>query len=119
MPLFSQNRPPKIVRQSPVKSDTLDVTVSTIRIARGNYNTVIFDNHADKRHAGFFLGGYAIDHSSQRAETREAAMDQHREALYAARTEEPFPPRGGHDESCAYISGMTTRCTCSTEGGVR
>jgi len=32
------------------------------------------------------------------------------------RTEEPFPPRGGHDEMCAYVSGMTTRCTCS-EGG--
>jgi hypothetical protein len=36
--------------------------------------------------------------------------------MYAARTEEPFPPRGGHDELCAYVSGMTTRCTCS-EGG--
>ncbi|WP_328336835.1 hypothetical protein [Streptomyces violaceus] len=28
-----------------------------------------------------------------------------------------FPPRGGHDATCAYVSGMTARCTCSTEGG--
>lgn len=31
---------------------------------------------------------------------------------------EPFPARGGHAELCAYVSGMTTRCTCS-EGGAR
>lgn len=115
---FLQNRPPEIVRQTPVKSATLNVTVSTIRIKRGYYDTVIFDNHEDKRHVGWFLGEYVVDHSSKRAETREAAMDQHREALYTARTEEPFPPRGGHDEMCAYVSGMTTRCTCS-EAGVR
>ncbi|WP_063856833.1 MazG-like family protein [Streptomyces cyaneogriseus] len=36
----------------------------------------------------------------------------------AARTEEPFPPRGGHDATCAYVSGMTSRCTCS-DGGAR
>jgi hypothetical protein len=46
-------------------------------------------------------------------------MDDHREALYAARTEEPFPPRGGHDATCAYVSGMTTRCTCASEEAAR
>lgn len=27
--------------------------------------------------------------------------------------EKPFPPYGGHDPTCAYVSGMTTRCTCA------
>ncbi|MGY1579207.1 hypothetical protein [Streptomyces sp. MN13] len=31
----------------------------------------------------------------------------------------PFPPYGGHDPACAYVSGMTTRCTCSSDGGAR
>jgi hypothetical protein len=26
---------------------------------------------------------------------------------------EPFPPRGGHDNPCAYASGMSSNCTCS------
>ncbi|MBQ1164524.1 hypothetical protein KBZ21_41820, partial [Streptomyces sp. A73] len=34
-------------------------------------------------------------------------------------TEEPFPPRGGHSDLCAYASGMGSRCTCSAEGGAR
>jgi hypothetical protein len=108
---------PEIVRQTPVKTGTKQLTVSTIRIKRGYYDTVIFDDSPGKEHTGQMLGGFVIDQSSKRADTREAAMDDHREALYAARTEEPFPPRGGHDELCAYVSGMTTRCTCSTEGG--
>jgi hypothetical protein len=107
---------PEIVRQTPVVTDTKQLLVSTVRIGGGYYDTVIFDESADKRYAGFFLGGYVINHSSKKAGTREAAMDQHREALHAARTEQPFPPRGGHDALCAYVSGMTTRCTCS-EGG--
>jgi hypothetical protein len=115
--MIPQLRLPEIVRQTPVVTDGKQLTVSTIRIKRGYYDTVIFDESGDKRHAGFFLGGYVINKSSKKAGSREAAMDDHREALYAARTEEPFPPRGGHDATCAYISGMTTRCTCSTEGG--
>jgi hypothetical protein len=63
--------------------------VSTIRIAADYYDTVIFDDSADKRHAGMLLGGYVIDHSSKRADDREAAMENHREALIAAREQEP------------------------------
>lgn len=113
----SRNRLPEIVRQTPVKSGTKDLLVSTVRIGGGYYDTVIFDESDNKRHAGFFIGGYVINHSSKKAGNRDAAMEDHREALHAARTEEPFPPRGGHDETCAYVSGMTTRCTCA-EGGV-
>jgi hypothetical protein len=116
--MISQKGLPEIVRQTPVKTDTKDLLVSTVRIGGGYYDTVVFDESSDKRHAGFFLGGYVINRSSKKAGSREAAMDDHREALLAARTEEPFPPRGGHDELCAYVSGMTTRCTCS-EGGAR
>lgn len=119
MSTSSQKRLPEIVRQTPVVTDTKDLLVSTIRIGGGYYDTVIFDESSDKRHAGFSLGGYVISHSSKAAGNREAAMDDHREALQAAHSEEPFPPRGGHDASCAYVSGMTTRCTCSPEGGAR
>ncbi|MFI9244213.1 hypothetical protein ACIGXF_16850 [Streptomyces sp. NPDC053086] len=112
----SKNGLPDIVRQTPVKTGTKNLLVSTIRIGGGYYDTVIFDESSDKRHDGFFLGGYAINHSSKKAGNRDAAMDDHREALHAARTEEPFPPRGGHDDLCAYAAGISSNCTC---GGVR
>ena len=91
---------PKIVRQTPVKhGDEVALTVSTVQIARNYYDTVVFDDSVDKHHTGMVLDGhehegskfgpYVIDKSSTRADTREAAMDQHREALYAARTETP------------------------------
>ncbi|GGV46254.1 hypothetical protein [Streptomyces spectabilis] len=115
----SPNRLPEIVRQTPVVTDTKNLLVSTVRIGGGYYDTVIFDENSDKRHAGFFLGEYVINRSSKTAGSRDAAMDVHREALYTARTEEPFPPRDGHDALCAYASGMTSRCTCSAEGGAR
>lgn len=112
----SKNGLPEVISQTLVKTGTKNLLVSTVRIGGGYYDTVIFDESSDKRHAGFFLGGFVINRSSKKAGSREAAMNDHREALYAARTEEPFPPRGGHDETCAYVSGMTTRFTCS-EGG--
>lgn len=95
---------PKIVRQTPVKhGDKVALTVSTVQIARNYYDTVIFDDSADKRHNGMVLAGhehegrkfgpYVIDKTNHRAGTREEAMDQHREALYAARTETPRPPQ--------------------------
>jgi hypothetical protein len=34
-------------------------------------------------------------------------------------SEKPFPPYGGHDATCAYVSGMTTRCTCASEEAAR
>ncbi|MCX4697061.1 hypothetical protein [Streptomyces sp. NBC_01373] len=113
MPTSSQTKLPEIVRQTPVVTDTKNLLVSTVRIGGGYYDTVIFDESSDKRHAGFFIGGYTINRSSKKAGNYEAALVDHREALDAAHAEEPFPPRGGHDESCAYVSGMTTRCTCA------
>jgi hypothetical protein len=89
----------EIVRQSPVKSDGVDLLVSTVKIGPGYYDTVVFDESPDKRHTGKHLAGHEnegrtygpwiIDKLNVRSETREAAMDQHREALYAARTEPP------------------------------
>jgi len=81
---------PKTVRQTPVKhGDEMAVTVSTVQIGFRQYRTVVFDDSPDKRHVGWKLGDYIIEHTSEHAATREAAMDQHREALYTARTEEP------------------------------
>ncbi|MFI9344994.1 hypothetical protein ACIG0D_27565 [Streptomyces sp. NPDC052773] len=113
----SRTRLPEIVQQTPVVTDTKDLLVYTVRVGGGYYDTVIFDESADKRHAGFFLGGYVINHSSKKAGSHDAALAQHREAVQAAHTEEPFPPNGGHASTCAYVSGMTTRCTCSSEAG--
>ena len=91
---------PKIVRQTPVKhGDEWTLLVSTVQIGFRRYDTVIFDDSADKRHNGMVLAGhehegrkygpYVIDKSQERAATREEAMEQHREALYATRTETP------------------------------
>lgn len=84
---------PKIVRKSPVRhGDAMALTVSTMQLGPNYYDTVIFDDSDDKRHDGWVIGGFVINRSSKRADTREAAMDQHREALHAARTEEPTQP---------------------------
>ena len=89
----------EIVRQSPVKSGAKILLVSTIRISRTRYDTAVMDESPDKRHVGKWLpahehegrqyGPYLIGGGSEWATTREQAMDHHREALYAARTEEP------------------------------
>lgn len=84
---------PTIVAQRPVIADDKQLTVSTIRIAADYYDTVIFDDSPDKRHVGMVIGGYIIDKSSKRATDREAGMENHREALIAARTETPREAR--------------------------
>lgn len=95
---------PKTVRQAAVRhGDEVALTVSTVQIARNYYDTVVFDDSDDKRHSGMVLAGhehegrtfgpYVIDKSSTRASTRAEAMEQHREALYAARTETPRAPQ--------------------------
>lgn len=95
---------PKIVRQSPVVcGDEWTLTVSTVQLGFRRYDTVVFDDSDDKRHAGMVLAGhehegrkfgpYVIDKSQERAATRDEAMEQHREALYAARTETPKAPQ--------------------------
>ncbi|MFF3128565.1 hypothetical protein ACFVRD_41285 [Streptomyces sp. NPDC057908] len=87
--MFSRSTFPQIVRQTPVKGDGLSLTVSTVRIAPRDYDTVVFDDSPSKQHDGWLIGGFVINKSSKRAESREAAMKQHREALHAARTEDP------------------------------
>ena len=85
----SRSKVPEIVRQSPVKGEGLALTVSTVKVANNYYDTVIFDDSVDGRHDGWLIGGFVINKSSKPATTREDAMEQHREALYAARTEQP------------------------------
>jgi len=80
---------PAIVARRPVIAGDKQLTVSTIRIAADYYDTVIFDDSPNKQHAGMLLGGYVIDHSSKRAGDRETAMGNHREAIIAAREQEP------------------------------
>lgn len=84
---------PKIVRQTPVKhGDDWALTVSTTQIARNDYRTVVFDDSPDRRHVGWRIGPYVIEHSDTQATDREAAMEQHREALYEVRTGTPKAP---------------------------
>jgi hypothetical protein len=92
--MFSRSTFPKIVRQTPVRhGDEMALTVSTVQIAPRYYDTVVFDDSTDKRHDGWLIGGFVINRSSKRAATREEAMDQHRKALHAARTEQPKQPQ--------------------------
>jgi hypothetical protein len=84
---------PTIVARRSIHADGKELTVSTIRIAAGYYDTVLFDNSSDKRHTGMVLGGFVIDQSSKRSTDRESAMEVHREALIAARNEQPRRPR--------------------------
>ncbi|MFF8100153.1 hypothetical protein ACF07S_10315 [Streptomyces sp. NPDC016640] len=80
---------PQIVAQRSVIAGDKQLAVSTIRIAADYYDTVIFDDSPDKQHVGMVIGGYVIDHSSKRANNRESAMENHRQALIAARNETP------------------------------
>jgi hypothetical protein len=89
----------EIVRQTPVKDRDMHLLVSTVKLGRNRYDTVVFDQSPDKRHVGKWLpahehegrqyGPYLIGGGSEPATTRSEAMDHHREALYAARTESP------------------------------
>ena len=85
---------PKIVRQTPVKhGDEWALVVSTIQVGFRAYETAVFDDTPGKRLEGWTLDGRIIEHTVDKASTRDEAMDQHREALYAARTGTPHPPR--------------------------
>jgi hypothetical protein len=107
------------VAETPVITGPKQLTVSTVLldVASSSYSTTILDDSADRRHHGMGLGDGWVIGRSQQMGTREAALDLHREALYAARTEEPWPPNGGHDSDCAYVGGISSNCTCSTKGG--
>lgn len=80
---------PTTVAVRSVIADGKELTISTIRIAADYYDTVIFDDSDDKKHSGMLLGGYVIDESSKRAADFDGGMDNHREALIAARHETP------------------------------
>jgi hypothetical protein len=76
----------EIVRATPVRGGRA-LTVSTVKLGFRAYSTVIFDDTPDHELAGRSVGGWVIDTTEVRSETREAAMDEHRDALYAARVE--------------------------------
>jgi len=83
----------RIVRQTPVKhGDEWALIVSTIQVGFCAYETTVFDDTPGKRLEGWKLGGRIIETTVEKASTREEAMDQHREALHAARTETPMAP---------------------------
>lgn len=84
---------PKIVRQTPVKhGNEWALVVSTIQIGFRAYSTTVFDDTPDRRLEGWKIGDRTIETTIEKAATREEAMDQHREALYEARTGTPAPP---------------------------
>ncbi|MCX4405927.1 MULTISPECIES: hypothetical protein [unclassified Streptomyces] len=83
---------PKIVRQTPVKhGDEWVLTVSTIQVGFRAYETTVFDDTPGRCLEGWTLGARIIETTVDKASTREEAMEQHREALYTARTETPQP----------------------------
>jgi hypothetical protein len=78
---------PEIVSRTPVASSSRNLTVSTVKLGFRDYDTVVFDDSSDKQHAGKRVGKWVIDCLNVRASTRAEAMDNHREALLAARSE--------------------------------
>lgn len=72
---------PENVRVTAVVLDDRSLEVSTIRIKRGYYDTVIFDRSKDQRHLGKWLDGNKIGSTSIRDVSRESAMDTHRAAV--------------------------------------
>lgn len=79
---------PETVRLSPVETDDRHLLVSTVKIAPGYYDTVVFDDSDDRRHRGKTVGGFVIDHSSKRDDTRDEAMNTHRALFLAARDDD-------------------------------
>ncbi|MEU1443096.1 hypothetical protein [Streptomyces mirabilis] len=85
---------PKIVRQTPVKhGNEWALVVSTVQVGFRAYSTTVFDDTPDRRLEGWKIGDRTIETTVEQANTREEAMDQHREALYSARTETPRAPQ--------------------------
>ena len=69
------------VRVTQVRAGDRNMDVSTIRLGRGRYDTVIFDRSPDRRHHGKWLDGNKIGATSLRSTSRESAMDTHRAAI--------------------------------------
>lgn len=85
---------PKTIRRTPVKNgDEWTLTVSTVQLGFRRYETTVFDDTPNKRLEGWTLGDRIIETTVDKASTREEAMEHHREALYAARTETPKAPK--------------------------
>ncbi|WP_432130614.1 hypothetical protein [Streptomyces tendae] len=84
----------RIVRQTPVRhGQEWALLVSTIQVGFRSYETAIFDDTTDRRLEGWTIDGRVIETSVDEASTRDEAMDQHREALYTARTGTPKAPQ--------------------------
>lgn len=79
-------RTDRVVQSTPVHTEGLAVTVSTVKVVSGDevyYTTCIFDDSPGKRHAGRVYGGWTVDRESRRADTVEQAAWNHREAVRA------------------------------------
>lgn len=79
------------VAETSVVTGTKKLTVSTVLLdsASSSYSTAIYDDSDDRLHHGMRLGDDWVIGWGQQMGTHAAAMDLHREALYAARTETP------------------------------
>ncbi len=90
---------PRVLYQTPVKFDTVDLLVFTTKTGFRRYTTAVVDQSANREHAGKTLPGhefeyrtygpYVVGFTQIFSSTRKEARNQHREALYAARTETP------------------------------
>jgi hypothetical protein len=95
---------PETVDKSPVhRGKDVQLIVWTTRIAHGYWQTVIVDDSEDRRHEGMVLAGHecegrtfgpwTIGEFTVLVSTHDDAMEQHREALHAARTTTPKAPQ--------------------------
>jgi hypothetical protein len=79
------------IAETPVIVNNKRLTVSTVRLDVSSYDTTIFDDSDGKQHHGMRLGDGWIIGWGQQSGTLDGAMHDHREALCAARTEQPRP----------------------------
>lgn len=75
---------PTVVAQRPVATDLHHVTVSTICFAPRHYETVVRDDHEDKRHQGARIDDtFVIEGEPVPAKSRKEAMKTQRQAIRA------------------------------------
>lgn len=80
------------IARTRVTTDDVDVTVSTIRIADDYYDTVILDEHEDRRDHGKKLGTFIIGESSIRSANNDDGIRVHAATVNMARTRRPIVP---------------------------
>jgi hypothetical protein len=81
------------VDETAVVTGVKKLTVSTVLLdpASSSYTTTVFDDSDDREHHEMRLGDDWVVGWGQQVGTRQAALDMHREAVHAARSEEPRP----------------------------